>query len=123
MRAARKAVVVCVPAGAWALLAHGVAQLELGPAAAFVGLTAGAAFGIGYEIGDGGVAAALFLVAGVVGLVVVGTTLLSDQALASTGALFAVLPALASAPSAYAGGALRERRLQRPLTGKEVVET
>jgi hypothetical protein len=123
VRAARTAALIGLPASAWAVLAQGVAQLRLGSAAAFIGLTAGAAFGIGYEIGDGGTAAALFIVVAAVGLVVIGTALLSGQLAASSGALFGVLPALVAAPSAHAGGALRERRLQTPITGKEVAGT
>jgi hypothetical protein len=87
--------------------------LSWGAAAAFIWLTTAAAFGIGYEVADGGTAATLFLILAGVGLLVTGP---------STGLVFATLPALIAAPSAYAGGSLRERRSHPLITGKEVVE-
>jgi hypothetical protein len=106
-----------VPAAAWGFLVHEALGIGYGSAAGFIVLCIVAAFGIGYEVGDGGSSAALFLILASVGSVL----------LASTGAwsslLFATLPALISAPAAYAGGALREQRSHARITAKEVVET
>jgi hypothetical protein len=66
-----------------------------------VALTAAAAFGVGYEIADGGIAATLFLT--LAGVALVGAT-------ASSALLVATVPPLVAAPCAYAGGSLRERR-------------
>jgi hypothetical protein len=72
-------------------------------------LVAGAAYGIGYELGDAGVAAALFLLLGA------GAAFLSAN-LAIAGAPAPMLPlafgcgaALLAAACAYAGGRRKER--------------
>ena len=101
MPSVRTAAWLAVPALVWAVLAHAVLGMGWLSAVGYIALTTAAAFGIGYEIADGGVAATLFLTLAGVGLVVVG---------ASTLLLFATLPALVAAPSAHAGGSLRERR-------------
>ena len=123
MRAARTAASICAPAGVWVLLAHDLLGLGLGRAAMFIGLTGAAAFGIGYEVGDGGAAAALFLLLAGIGLLVIATGGLYGRVGASAGLLFATLPALIGAPSAHAGGSLRERRSHGLIRAKEVVET
>jgi hypothetical protein len=104
VEAVRTGAPVCLAASAWVFLAHDLVDLPPGAAAAFIALTTAAAFGIGYETGDGGAAAALFLVLAGVGLVFVAQT----RAFAVL--LFATLPALIAAPSALAGGSLRERK-------------
>ena len=117
MQGVRTAASVSAPALAWVPLSHGVLDLGWWSAAGFIALTTGAAFGIGYEVGDGGVAAALFLILAVVSSVMIVST-------GAWSALFlATLPALISAPAAHAGGALRERRSHSRITAKEVVET
>jgi hypothetical protein len=117
VRPLRTAATIAAPAAAWVPLAHGVLGIGWWSAAAFIGLTTAAAFGIGWEIGDGGSAAAMFLILAGLG----------GAMLASLGAwsplIFASLPALISAPAAYAGGALREQRSHPRITAKEAVET
>jgi hypothetical protein len=112
----RTAASVLAPTGAWVALAHGALALGWAPATAYIGLTALAALGIGYEIGDGGTAAALFLL-----LAFAGTVTIAGAG-AWTALLFAPLPALAVAPAAHLGGSVHERRSHAPITGKEVVE-
>jgi hypothetical protein len=113
----RTAASVSAPAAAWVPLSHGVLGLGWWSAAGFIALTAGAAFGIGYEVGDGGSAAALFLIlAGVGGVMIASTGAWSSL-------IFATLPALISVPAAHAGGSLREHRSHARITAKEVVET
>jgi hypothetical protein len=114
MAAARKGACLSAPAAAWAALAHGTLGMGWVSALAYIALISAGAFGIGYEIADGGIAAALFLIMAGVGVVVVGV---------SSSLLFATAPALIAAPSAHAGGSLRERRSHPCITGKEAVET
>jgi hypothetical protein len=117
VRPARTAASIAAPAGAWVPLAHGVLGIGWWAAAGFIALTTAAAFGIGWEVGDGGSAAALFLIlAGLGGMMIASVGAWSSL-------LFASLPALVSAPAAYAGGCLREQRSHARITAKEVVET
>ena len=117
MRPVRTAASISAPAAAWVPLSHGVLGIGWWPAAAFIGLTTAAAFGIGWEVGDGGAAAALFLILAGLG----GVMIASVGAWSSL--LFANLPALISAPAAHAGGSLREQRSHARIRAKEVVET
>jgi hypothetical protein len=113
----RTAASISAPAAAWIPLAHGVLGIGWWSAAAYIAVMTAAAFGIGWEVGDGGTAAALFLI-----LAGLGGVMLSSLG-AWSPLLFASLPALISAPAAYAGGALREQRSHPRITAKEAVET
>lgn len=118
-----RAALISVPGVGWAALAHEALGIPLGSAAALAALSTVAAFGIGYEIGDGGTAVALFLALAGGGVLAMGTAAVSDQAGVADGLLFTALPSLVAAPGASAGGALRERRSHPPIAVKEVVET
>ena len=117
MRSLRTAASISAPAAAWVPLAHVVLGTGWWSGAAYIGLTTAAAFGIGWELGDGGSAASVFLI-----LAGAGGVMLASLA-AWSPLLFASLPALISAPAAYAGGALREQRSHPRITVKEAVET
>jgi hypothetical protein len=108
MNAARTAIFLA-SAGVWVALVHLALGVELLAAAAFIGLLAGAAFGVGYEMEDPGTATAMF-----VGLALAGVLVGVMGAASGAGGLTAVLafgsaPAVIGAQSARAGGIRRER--------------
>jgi hypothetical protein len=73
-------------------------------------LVAAAAFGIGYELGDGGLAASLFLLLALGGAFLSAMLAIDGAPGAGMPLVFGTLPALLAAPCAYLGGARREER-------------
>ena len=97
----------------WAAVWAGGASAVLGgpfaTLAAFAALVTAAAFGVGYEMEDAGAAAALFLLLALASLLLAATVAVSGANGATLTVVFATLPALLAAVSAYAGGRRRER--------------
>jgi hypothetical protein len=104
-------IILLVASGsAWALVVHALLGVSLPAVASFIALIAAAGFGLGYEMADGGVAAALFLTMAVAGVLVSGLWLLGGRPGPEIGVAFGTMPALFAAAAAYAGGELREGR-------------
>jgi hypothetical protein len=96
-------------ASAWIALVHLGMGVELAPAAAFIGLIALAAFGVGYEMEDPGTAAAMFVGLALAGLLVGAMSVASGTAGLAPVLAFGSAPALIAAQSARAGCIRRER--------------
>ena len=75
-----------------------------------IAFVAAAAFGIGYELGDPGLGASLFLLMAIGGAFLSAMLALDGAPGAGMPLAMGSLPALVAAGRAYAGGARRERR-------------
>jgi hypothetical protein len=96
-------------AAAWIALVHLGMRVELVPAAAFIGLIALAAFGVGYEMEDPGTAAAMFMGLALAGVLVGGMGAASGTPMLGQVLAFGSAPAMIAAQCAWAGGVRRER--------------
>jgi hypothetical protein len=80
------------------------------PLAFGIVFVAAAAFGIGYELGDSGLGASLFLMMAGGGAFLSAMLAIEGAPGAGMPLAFGTLPGLVAAPCAYAGGARRDRR-------------
>ena len=102
------AVAALAGGAAWVATIHLALGISVAALAATPLLVAAAAYGLGYELGDGGMAASLFLLLALGGVFLSAMLAIDGAPGAGLGLAFGTAPALIAAPCAYAGGARRE---------------
>ena len=104
------ATAIALASALWIGAVHALLGIGAPKLAFSIALAAVAAFGVGYELGDAGVAAALFLLLALGGAFL--TAMLALDGVPSPGMplAFATGPGLIMASSAHVGGSLREAR-------------
>ena len=94
----------------WIAATSAVLDIGAPKLALSIALASAAAFGVGYELGDAGVATTLFLLLALGGAFLSAMLALDGAPAAGTPLAFATGPGLIMASAAHVGGSLREAR-------------
>ena len=94
----------------WIAATHVLVGIAVPKLALWIGIGSAVALGVGYELGDAGVATALFLLLALGGAFLSAMLALDGAPAPGMPLAFATGPGLIMASSAYAGGSLREAR-------------
>ena len=94
----------------WIAAAHALLGIAAPKLAVSIGVASAVALGVGYELGDAGVATALFLLLALGGAFLSAMLALDGAPAPGVPLAFATGPGLIMAASAHVGGSLREAR-------------
>ena len=98
------ATVVAALVAAWALAVHAATGVQVGYLVGMAALGGVAAYGVGHELGDPGLGAAVFLLMAAAGVIVAVVGAAGGMPAAELTVIFGTVPALVGAAGAWAGG-------------------